>query len=389
MIPLAYNVQNLLVRRGTTLAAAGGIALVVFVLAAAMMLDQGIRKTMGSAGAADKAIVLGKGSDAELASSIETPTQSIIVSAPGVAQVDGRPDAVGEVVIVIALEKVGAAPGQVSNVMVRGVPDNGLAFHREVKISRGRSPTPGTDEVMIGDRIEGRFEGLSIGQSIELKKNRPVQVVGTFTAGGSSYESEIWGNVEQVRTAFGRDNVVSSVTVRLTSASAYASFADALRTDQRLGVDVMREKDYYEKAGADTAAFMKAMGILIAVFFAICAMLGAMITMHGAVAQRQREIGTLRALGFSRGAVLRSFVLESLLVSLVGGALGCAAALLLGAVKFSMMNFATWSEVVFSFSPTGGILFWALFMGLIMGLIGGFLPALRAARVTPTQAMRG
>lgn len=176
---------------------------------------------------------------------------------------------------------------------------------------------------------------------------------------------------------------------RLTSPSAYSTFADALRSDQRLGVDVMREKDYYEKAGADTASFMKAMGILIAVFFAICAMLGAMITMHGAVAQRQREIGTLRALGFSRGAVLRSFVLESLLVSFAGGVIGCAAALLLGAVKFSMMNFATWSEVVFSFSPTGSILFWAMFMGLIMGLVGGFLPALRAARVTPTKAMRG
>lgn len=388
MIPAQYNWQNLKVRKGTTFAAAGGIALVVFVLAAALMLDQGIRRTMSSTGSPRNAIVLRKGSDAELASGIDNQTKNIILGAPGIAQKNGQADVADAVVIVAALDKVDT-DGQVSNVMVRGLSDNGLTFRKEVKVVQGRAPAPGTDEVMIGERLEGRFVGLNMNGTIALKKNRPFKVVGVFTAEGSSFESEVWGPLDSIRSAFGRESVVSSVTVRLESLAAYNSFAAAVKSDQRLGLDVMRESEYYEKAGEQTATFMKVMGIVIAVFFSFCAILGAMITMHGAVAQRQREIGTLRALGFSKKSVLGSFLLESIMVSLLGGLVGLAAATALGMVKFSMMNFATWSEVVFSFTPTLNTLIVSLVVGVIMGVMGGFLPALRAARVTPVQAMRG
>ncbi len=388
MVPISYNVRSLLVRKATTIATALGIGLVVFVLAAAMMLSDGIKKTMAATGSNDRAIVLRDGSDAELSSSIDLATAKLVMDSPGVKRDADGPLGVGELVVVIALEKVGE-PGKVSNVQVRGVPDNALTFHSGVHIVDGRPARPGTDEVIIGNRIRGRFSHVDLGDSFELKSNRPVTVVGVFEDGGSSHESEIWADVDTVRSSFGRDNLVSSVTVQLTSPAAYDTFAAKVESDKRLGLDAMRERAYYENTSEDTAKFMKIMGMIIAIFFSFGAMLGALITMQGAVAQRQREIGTLRALGFSRFSILLSFLLEAIMIALTGGLIGMVAALLMGFVEFSMMNFATWSEIVFTFDPTAGTLFWALLFGTIMGVIGGFLPAIRAARIRPAEAMRG
>lgn len=387
MVPITYNVRSLMVRKATTAATALGIGLVVFVLAASMMLSDGIRKTMTSSGQPDNAIVLRKGSDAELSSSIDLPTAKLIMETPGVRRTDAGPVGVGELLVVITLEKVGEA-GKISNAQVRGVPDSALAFRPNVKIVEGRPPQPGTDEVIIGSRIAGRFTGVKLGGTFELKKNRPVTVVGVFDADGSAFESEVWAPVDTVRESFGRDNMVSSVTVALESRSKYDAFAAQVESDKRLGLDVMREREYYEKAGAMTATFMGAMGTAIAIFFSFGAILGALITMHGAVAQRQREIGTLRALGFSRVSILFSFMLEAFMLSLIGGAVGAGAAMCMGFVEFSMVNFATWSEIVFKFEPSLGTLVWALFFGGFMGIVGGFLPALRAARTSPIKAMR-
>jgi putative ABC transport system permease protein len=389
MIPLSYNVRSLFVRRTTTIATALGVALVVFVLAAALMLSTGIQKTLVSSGRPDNAIVLRKGSDTELASGIETRTVSLIQAAPGVKKDDqGTPLTSGECVIVIAVDKLGGTAGQVSNVQVRGVPDRVMKVRPELRLVEGRPLTPGTDEVMIGRGIQGRFKGMELNQQFELKKNRSVTVVGVFEAGGSSLESEVWADIDTVRTSFGREGLVSSVTVRLEAASKFEAFKATMESDKQLGLESFREDDYYRRQSEGTSIFVTAIGVVIAFFSSIAAMIGAMITMFAAVSQRKREIGTLRALGFSRPAILFSFVLESAVLALIGGAVGLVFASLLGFAKVSMMNFATWQEVTFSFDPDPATLAVSLIAGATMGILGGFFPAVRASRVSPIEAMR-
>lgn len=388
LVPLSYNVRSLLVRKTTTVATALGIGLVVFVLASALMLSRGIRETFVQTGAADRAIVLRKGSDAELASSIETQSVGIVLSAPGVKKDNDLPMGTGEVVVVILLDKVGT-DGQVSNVQVRGVTPMSYQLRKELKIVKGRAAQPGTDEVVIGSALEGRFKGLDIGQSFELKKNRPVTVVGVLDGGGSAFDSEIWCDVETLKSTFGREGLVSSVIVQLESEASFDGFAAGVEHDKQLGLQPFRENAYYEKQSEGTSIFITALGIIVALFFSFGAMIGAMITMYAAVAQRSREIGTLQALGFSRFAILTSFVFESVVLAVIGSALGALASLGMGAVEFSMMNFATWQEVTFSFDPSMGIILVSTIAGAFMGLLGGFLPALRAARTPPVEAMRG
>lgn len=389
MIPISYNVRSLAVRRTTTVATALGIALVVFVLASSLMLGSGIEKTMGRSGRPDHAFVLRKGSDAELSSSIENRLVSLIMAAPGVAKDgSGAPLGSGEVAVVITLDKVGT-DNQVSNVQVRGVTEASFALRPEIRIVEGRPARPGTDEVIVGRAIRGRFKGVELQGSFDLKKNRPMTVVGVFESGGSSFESEVWADIDTVRTSFGREGLVSSVTVKLESKLKYDAFAAAVGTDKQLGLEAMRESVYYEKQSEDTQKFVTYLGVVIAVLFSAGAMIGAMITMYAAVSQRRREVGTLRALGFSRASILISFVLEAVLLALAGGLFGVLAATAMSFVKFSMMNFATFSEVVFSFDPTLEILGTSLLFGGVMGLVGGLLPAVRAARTSPIEAMRG
>jgi putative ABC transport system permease protein len=391
MIPISYNVRSLFVRKATTIATALGIALVVFVLASSLMLSAGIERTMGRSGSPSNAIVLRKGSDAELSSNFESRLVSLILAAPGVKKDEtGAPLGAGEVMVVVALEKVGDEPGRVSNVQVRGVTDNVLKVRPEARVVAGRAPKPGSDEAMIGKRIRGRFAGVELDSSFELKKNRHVKVVGVFEADGSSFESEIWADIDTVRNSLGREGLVSSVTARLESESkgTFDAFAATVENDKQLGLEALRQSAYFEKSSENTASFISAMGISITVIFSLGAIIGAVITMYAAVAQRQREIGTLRALGFSRLTILLSFLLESVVLALVGGALGGAAALCMSFVRFSMMNFNTWSEVVFSFEPTLEIIVSSIVVGGVMGVLGGLFPAVRAARVSPIDAMR-
>jgi len=388
MIPLAYNLRNLTVRLSTTIASASGLALVVFVFASVMMLSNGIEKTLGRSAQSDVAIVMRKGSDAELSSGIEETQVGLVLAGREVKkQPNGQPDGVGEVALVILLDKIGT--DGVSNVQIRGVPDNVMTFRPNVKIVDGRPAQPGTDEVIIGKAIRGRFKGIDLGQSFELRKNRPVKVVGVFADGGSSFESEIWGDLHTIRSSFGREGTVSSVRARLQDETKFDAFKMAIDQDPQLGLMVMRESEYYEKQSAGMSVFITAMGVMIGVFFSIGAMIGAMITMHASIANRQREIGTLRALGFSRLSILTSFLIESVALALVGGVIGAAASLLMGFVRFSTMSFASFSEIVFTFEPTPGILLRAMILAAGMGLLGGLFPAIRAARMNPILAMRG
>ena len=388
MIPLQYNIRSLAVRKATTLASASGIALVVFVLASTLMLNAGIKKTMATSGNPDNAIVLRMGSDAELGSVIEDSSVPLILAAPGVKTDErGQPLGVAEIVVVGAMEKLGETG--FTNVSIRGVSDDVMRFRPEVHLVAGRAPRAGTDEAIVGARIRGRIRGVDLDQSFDIKKNRPVKVVGIFEAGGSAYESEVWVDRDLLRQAYGRLGVVSSVRVRLNSPAAFDAFRAGVENDKRLGLQALRESTFYEKQSEGAAIFVGALGTVVSVFFAIGAMIGAMITMYAAVANRQREIGTLRALGFSRSSVLFSFLLEAVILSILGGAIGAAASLSMAFVHPSMVNPASWSEIVFSFDPTAGVILKALVFAGVMGLIGGLFPAVRAARTSPLKAIRG
>jgi len=389
LIPLSYNIRSLFVRKATTIATALGIGLVVFVLSSSMMLAQGIRNTLVSNGATNRALILRKGSDTEMASGIDANVVGLLLAAPGVKRgEDGRAVGTPDVVVVAALDKRGEE-GFVSNILIRGVTTMAMSVRPEVRLIDGRPAQPGTDEVIVGKGIRGNFKGTELGESFELKKNRPVKVVGVFEAGGSSFESEVWADIETVRSSFGRGSSSSSVTVMLDSPAAYDGFAAYVENDKQLGLEPFREPVYYEKQSEGTSIFITVMGVSIAFFFSVGAMIGAMITMYGAVAQRAKEVGTLRALGFSRGAVLLSFLFESSVLALIGGVLGGLASMGMTAVKFSMMNFATWQEISFSFDPTPGIIIGSIVAGGVMGIVGGFFPAVHASGLSPIEAMRG
>jgi len=389
MIPLRYNVRSLLVRRATSVATLFGVALVVFVLAAAMMLTNGIDKTLTLSGSPDHAIIIRKGADSEMPSTIETSALAMVLSAPGVKKnTQGKPIGAGEIVTVILGDKVGSE-GSVSNVLVRGVADNVFEIRPNVTIVAGRKARPGSDEVIIGDQIRGRFVGMDLDQSFELKKNRPVKVVGVFADSGSSFESEVWADVETVRSSFGREGTVTSATVTLESPTKYDVFKAAVEQDKRLGLEVMREPTYYEKQSEMTSMLMSILGWIIGVFFIIAAVIGAFITMNTAVAHRTREIGTMRALGFSRKAVMMSFTLECIFLALAGAGIGVVAAFFMSFVEFSVINFMSWSEIVFKFQMNSSVVVTAVVVGAFTGLLGGVIPAFRASRLKPIDALRG
>ncbi len=388
MIPVSYNLRSLAVRKRNTVAAASGLAMVVFVFSAVLMLAEGIERTLGRSGEDDVAILLRKGADAELSSGIDAAHLGITGAAAEVSRLsDGTPQAIGEVVVVLA-QPLAADPDRFSNVTVRGVPDNVYRFRPAVKIIEGRMATPGTDEAVIGKAIHGRFTGMSLGQSFELRKNRPVKVVGVFDAQGSSYDSEVWADIDAVRGAFGRMGGLSSIRVRLQSPSKFDAFRARIETDRQLSMQVQREKSYYDKQSEGLSLFITAMGMIIAVLFSAGAMIGAMNTMYASIAHRKREIGTLLALGFSRMSVLGSFLMESVLLALIGGGVGALLSLIMGFVKFSTMNMRSWSEITVTFEPTASIVLGALFFAGAMGVLGGIMPAIRASRMSPVTAMR-
>jgi putative ABC transport system permease protein len=387
MIPLSYNLRSLTVRKTTTLATAFGIALVVFVFSAVSMLSAGIKKTLSSSGQPDKALIIRKGADAELSSAIDTPNVGLILANKEVARrKDGKSDGVGEVVVVATADKFDGSG--VSNAQIRGVPEDVYDFRPEVKISEGRKAKPGADEAVIGRAIAGRFKGMGLGQSYELRKNRPVQIVGVFESGGSSFESELWADVDTVRTAYGREGIVSSVRVRLSDPALFPAFERAIEGNRQLGFEVEREVTYYEKQSEGTSLFINILGTVVAFFFAVGAMIGAMITMYSAVANRKREIGTLRALGFGKLQIMLSFLFEALALAFLGGLVGALASLAMGLVSFSMMNFQSFSEIVFRFEPTPDAIISALIFAVVMGFIGGLAPSVRAARMPLIKALK-
>ena len=384
-IPLSYVARNLWTRRVTTLLTAGGLALVVFVFATVLMLDAGLKQTLVATGEFDNVVAIRKGAGTEIQSGITRPQAAILETHPAVAiGGDGRPLASKETVVLIALKKAGA--DKPSNVVIRGISGAGFALRPQVRLVQGRAFTPGSTEIVVGGAIARGFEGVRLGERLRFAQ-RDWTIVGTFDAGGSGFDSEIWGDAEQLMQAF-RRVVYSSVTVKLRDAAGFEGLRADVDADPRLANEVKRERVFYSDQSRALSTFITVLGLTLTAVFSIGAMLGAMITMYASVANRVAEIGTLRALGFRRGAVLGAFLVEALLLGLAGGVGGLAFASLMQFASFSTTNFQTFADLSFKFLLTPAIAGETLAFSLAMGFLGGFLPALRAARLEIVDALR-
>ncbi|MEO8507232.1 MAG: ABC transporter permease [Betaproteobacteria bacterium] len=384
-IPLSYIARNLMARRLTTVLTAGGMALVVYVFATVLMLAAGLRETLVGTGQPDNVIVIRKGSQSEVQSGVSRGTASIVESLPLIATgPDGTKLVSKEPVVLINLPKRDS--GKASNVVIRGVTSHGLTLRPQVTIAEGRTFRPGTSEIIAGQSIAAGFRGAAIGETLRFGQ-RDWTVVGVFDAGRTGFNSEIWGDAEQLMQTF-RRQAYSSIIFRLVDADRFDDLKRGIESDQRLQVDVKRESQFYADQSEQLAKFISYLGTTISVIFSIGAIIGAMITMYASVASRTAEIGTLRALGFSRSAILVAFLGEALLLGFVGGVAGLIAASFMQMVPISTTNFQTFAEIAFTFTLTPFIVLASLAFALLMGFIGGFLPAARAARLKIVDALR-
>jgi ABC-type antimicrobial peptide transport system permease subunit len=384
-IPLSYIVRNLWTRRLTTTLTAGGLALVVFVFATVLMLDAGLKQTLVTTGEYDNVVAIRKGSDTEIQSGISRVQAAIIETHPAVAVgVDGRRLASKETVVLISLHKAGTA--KPSNVVIRGISALGIELRPQVKLAAGRRFNPGTSEIIVGSSIAKGFEGTRIGDTLRFAQ-RDWIVVGIHDGGGSGFDSEIWGDADQLMQAFRRTNY-SSMVVRLAETGQFDRFRADVDGDPRLTNEVKREQVFYSDQSRALSTFINILGLTLTAIFSIGAMIGAMITMYASVSNRVAEIGTLRALGFRRSSVLWAFLAESLLLGLAGGIAGLVFAALMQFASFSTTNFQTFAELAFRFTLTPAIAVKTLLFAMAMGLIGGFLPAARAARMNIVDSLR-
>jgi putative ABC transport system permease protein len=384
-IPISYSYRNLWARRLTTVLTASGMSLVVFVFAAVLMLAEGLQKTLVQTGSFDNVIVIRKGSQSEVQSGINRIQASIVETQPEVAIADnGKPFLAKEMVVLITLPKRGS--GKLSNVVIRGTGEFSLALRPQTKLIEGRMPKSGSSEVAAGLSVAKRFKGAGIGEHLHFGM-RDWTVVGIFDAGTTAYSSEIWGDADQLMQAFRRP-VYSSVLFRLRDPQWFSKLKERIESEPRLTVEVKRETRYYLDQSEVMAKFLRILGMTLTTIFSIGAMIGAMITMYAAVASRTSEIGTLRALGFSRKSILLAFLMESMFLGLVGGLVGLFTASFMQLITVSTVNWQTFSELAFTFTLTGTIAYQAVLFSIIMGFIGGFLPAIRASRMNIAEALR-
>lgn len=385
-IPANYIARNLWVRKLTTALTAGGMALVVFVFAAVLMLDAGLKATLVATGSPDNVVVIRQGAQTEVQSGVSRDQAALIETSPEVARgADGQPLVSKEVVVLNSLPKIDDLTKR-SNVVVRGVPDMGKVLRPQVSIVHGRMFRPGSSEIVVGRSVARGFAGVEIGQQLSFA-GRQWTVVGIFDGGKTAFDSEIWGDVEQMMQAF-RRIVYSSVIAKLAAPDLFGALKSRLDDDPRLKVDIKREAQFYSDQSSSLSNFITLLGMALSIIFSLGAMIGATITMYAAVATRTAEIGTLRALGFQRASILLAFLIESLLLALVGGIVGLVAASFLTAITVSTTNFQSFSELAFSFTLTPSIVMSALIFSLVMGFVGGFLPAIKASRMKIVDALR-
>lgn len=385
VIPLRYTMRNLWTRKLTTALTAGGMALVVFVFAAVQMLDTGLRETLVATGQPDNVHVTRKGANAEISSAVDRVQAGIIESQPEIALgLAGERLVSKETVILITLPKRDS--GQATNVTTRGVGAAAYALRPQITLLQGRAFRRGSSEVVVGKSLAQRFEGAAVGSALRFG-GREWQVVGIFDAAGSAFDSEVWGDADQLMQAF-RRQAYSIVVARLADPSSYEAMKTRLEADPRLTLDVKPERAFYEEQSKALSTFISYLGLTLSIIFSLGAMIGAMITMYASVANRVGEIGTLRALGFRRSAVLAAFLFEAVLLGAIGGVVGVALASFMQLVRISTLNWQSFSELAFSFSLTPKIALLSFAFAILMGVVGGFLPAVRAARLKIVDSLR-
>ncbi|HSL21999.1 MAG TPA: ABC transporter permease [Vicinamibacterales bacterium] len=382
----ALNIRTLWQRAASSAVAVVGIAGVVVVFVAVLSIGEGFTAALRDAGAPDRAIVLRAGSDTEMTSGLSGEHANIIAEAPGVLRTQSGPQGSPELFVIVDVPKRSTMTD--ANVPLRGVTPAAFQVKDEVRIVEGRRFTPGSNEIIVGRAANGQFAGLDIGSEVRGGQSRWT-VVGIFEANGTVAESEIWCDARVLQPAYRRGNSFQSVCVRLESPEAFDRFKDALTTDPRLNVSVRREIDYYSEQSTVIRNLITSVGFIIAALMGIGAVFGAINTMYSAVANRTREIATLRALGFGRIAVMISVLAEALLLAITGGVLGGLVAWVgFDGYQTATMNWQSFSQVAFAFKVTPTLLLQGIVYAAVMGMLGGFFPAVRAARLPIVTALR-
>jgi len=386
-VPINYNLRNLIERKATTLMTAIGIGLTVAVLVTSIAMTRGMAAVFAGSGHPMQVVVLRKGADAELNSTLKEEVYQIVRQIPGIAKnAAGEPMASPEAQTVVNLPSVENPNGM--NVTVRGLLPVGVKMREGAQLKSGRWNEPGKREVVVGEGIAARYPAARVGKKLRFGRGE-WEVVGEFSDGDSAHNSEIWADLNQLRGDFEQQGGSNSVLVRVESQAGIPTFEKAIAADQRLGAQTMGEREYYASLTKSSSGIMlQFIGFFVAVVMAVGAGFAATNTMYAAVARRAREIGTLRALGFSRGAILRSFVFESVCLALIGGVIGILIALPLNNMSAGIGNWQTFSEMAFKFKVGPDAIVAGLLFAALIGALGGFLPAWSAARKNVITAMR-
>jgi len=385
-VPVSYNFRSIRARWTSTIVAILGIAGTVGVFVAMLSLARGFKATLVASGSPGNALVMRAGSPTEMMGGISLDSVKLVQDAPGVAHDSSGPLITQEVVGVVPIPLI--STGTDANVQVRGVSPNVLQIRTFVKVSQGRMFQPGLSELVVGKNASKTYSGLTVGNTINFGGGH-WQVVGVFDAGGSAFDSEIWCDAKILNQVLLRPpNIFQSATVHLDSPASFQAFKDSVTSNPQLNVDAIREVDYYAKQSTTMTRLITVLGSLVALIMAVGAVFGALNTMYSAVAERGREIATMRAVGFSTWSVILSFLFEALLISFTGGVIGCFAVLPLNGLTTSTMNFQTFSNIAFAFKITFDLLLMGVAFALVMGVLGGLLPAVRAAIRPVAVALR-
>jgi putative ABC transport system permease protein len=385
-IPLSYNVRNVRVRWQVTLLSIIGIALVVTVFAILMSMSEGFALALRSTGRTDNAMIIQPGSGSELTSGVSLEDGNTIMMDSRVARgADGQPMASWEWVIVISLIK--STDGQPTNVTLRAVQQKTFEVRGGVHVVEGRNFTPGLDEVIVGKKLLDRIVGLHLGGTVKYQR-KDFKIVGIFESQGGAFESEIWGDRDTIAAMFQRGGGASAVVLRMKDGADIPALDRWIKSNPQMKLQAVQERKYYEDQAGALATILRNLARGVAFIMGIGAVFGAMNTMYAVVAARTREIGTLRALGFSRRAILFSFVVESVFLAALGGALGCLLAYPMNGFSTGTGQTQSFSEIAFAFTITPGIVMWSMVFAILMGFVGGLLPAVRAARLPITRALR-
>jgi ABC-type lipoprotein release transport system permease subunit len=385
-LPLYYNVRNVRVRWQVTLLAIGGIALVVAAFAVLMSMSEGFKAALRATGRTDNAMIVQRGSGSELTSGIPIEARNQIIVDQRVARgADGQPMASWEWVVVIGLPKKESL--EPINVTLRAVTPRAFEVRGDIDVVEGRRFTPGLDEVIVGRKLLDRIEGLGIGKPVKYQRKQ-FQIVGIFESDGNAFESEIWGDFDVLGAVFQRGAGSNSLVVRMKDPADIPALDQWIRAQPNLQLQAQEERKYYEDQAGPLATILRQLAGFVAAIMGIGAVFGAMNTMYAIVSARTREIGTLRALGFSRRAILAAFLIESVFLALIGGAVGCLLALPMNGYSTGTGQTQSFSELAFAFRITPEIMLTCMIFAAVMGVIGGLLPAFRGARLPITSALR-